>query len=306
MLIGLLLPAVQKVRAAAARTQCQNKLKQIALAAHSYHDAVGGLPPGVAYPGPGGRWTSLFVELLPYCEQGNVAARWDFATPTNNFGGDATVAATPLTLLLCPTSKAANNPVRFGSLTLGLTSYGGNAGFRAFPTSRCRNDGVFGYATATNRNQTQLVHVTDGTSNTLLFGEKLAADANLDTYLVATLQPPASPALQATGIFSAWACVPGPTAGAGLLLNTVLTVNFTFPEHYEPPALPAGTTAPPVPWGPLESLAWDRYGAFGSEHLGGAHFAMCDGSVRFLRTELPLAALQALGTRAGGETTPAD
>src|SRR5262245_56331035 len=81
VLIGLLLPAVQKVREAAARAQCLNNLKQIALAAHGYHDARGKFPTGVRLPvyedGIPTRATNLWVELLPYFEQGNLYRKWD-------------------------------------------------------------------------------------------------------------------------------------------------------------------------------------------------------------------------------------
>src|SRR5687768_15824313 len=93
VLIGLLLPAVQKVREAAARTRCLDQLKQLALAGHSYHDAKKGFPQGVAHPGPGGRYTSLFVELLPYLEQQAVYARWDATNPAANFVGPNATAA---------------------------------------------------------------------------------------------------------------------------------------------------------------------------------------------------------------------
>src|SRR5262249_24614992 len=81
ILIGLLLPAVQKVREAANRMVCTNHLKQIALAAHNYHDDHGQFPPGGRLPPdvggvPIGR-TNLWVELLPYIEQDNLYRRWD-------------------------------------------------------------------------------------------------------------------------------------------------------------------------------------------------------------------------------------
>ena len=307
VLIGLLLPAVQKVRAAAARADCQNNLKQLALAAHNYHDAAGLLPPGVAYPGAGNRWTSLFVELLPQIEQGPLYARWDFVNQGNNFGGDGTPAATPLRTLFCPASRTSENPVRFGTLTAGLSSYGGNAGTKAFPASRATGDGVFGYSTAARRNQVALLHVADGTSNTILFGEKVVGDGNLDSYLTAPLMPAPVPALQSESTFGAWAPYPGPMAGAGLLLIGTVSINFSFPTRYTPPTnLPPGLPPPPFPWAPFEPIAWDRYGAYGSEHLGGANFAMADGSVRFLRTSTPLNTLVALSTRAGGEIPPAE
>lgn len=87
MLIGLLLPAVQAAREAARRTQCTNKLKQISLAAHNYHDAVRSFPGGSVmgwwFPTrtPPGRGTSLFVHLLPYLEMGSLYEQWNFNDP---------------------------------------------------------------------------------------------------------------------------------------------------------------------------------------------------------------------------------
>src|SRR5687767_15990196 len=75
ILIGLLLPAVQKVREAAARSSCQNNLKQIALATHNYHDVAGTLPPVRIAGGDG--WATVFVLIMPYMEQGNVHTQWD-------------------------------------------------------------------------------------------------------------------------------------------------------------------------------------------------------------------------------------
>src|SRR5262245_5730224 len=92
VLIGLLLPAVQKVREAANHTRCQNNLKQLALAAHNHHDAKGQFPMGVRVSDrtPGGRrvnGTNWVVELLPSLEQDNLHRRWDYNDLANNVAG---------------------------------------------------------------------------------------------------------------------------------------------------------------------------------------------------------------------------
>src|SRR5262249_23325888 len=92
ILIGLLLPAVQKVREAVNRMKCANNLKQIALAAHHYHDNQGHFPTALHLPvyvgdRPTGG-TTLWAELLPYFEQDNLYKRWDFDDNRNNVLGD--------------------------------------------------------------------------------------------------------------------------------------------------------------------------------------------------------------------------
>src|SRR5262245_5151728 len=77
VLIALLLPAVQKVRQAAARAQCSNKMRQLGIAAHHCHDTAGSLPPALGWypspgPSPGSGWGELFLHLMPYLEQGNL------------------------------------------------------------------------------------------------------------------------------------------------------------------------------------------------------------------------------------------
>src|SRR5262249_44592127 len=100
ILIGLLLPAVQRVREAASRTKCQSQLKQIALAAHNYHDVNGRFPPGVEQGSATAlRYSSLFVELLPYIEQDPLYKQWDFANAGANGAGRA---ATIIKTYTCP------------------------------------------------------------------------------------------------------------------------------------------------------------------------------------------------------------
>src|SRR5579864_1613152 len=90
VLVALLLPAVQQVRAAAARTQCQNNLKQIGLAAHQYHDVRHVLPAGMIFQDKKALFSSWLAQLLPYIEQDNLWAstraayqqsRWPFKNP---------------------------------------------------------------------------------------------------------------------------------------------------------------------------------------------------------------------------------
>src|SRR3954453_1455880 len=104
ILIGLLLPAVQKVREAANRMKCANNLKQLGLATHNFHDAMGRLPTGARLPvDVGGRptgGTNLWVELLPYFEQDNLARKWDPDDDrTNVTGGRAATTAQVIKVL---------------------------------------------------------------------------------------------------------------------------------------------------------------------------------------------------------------
>ena len=310
ILIGILLPAVQKVREAAASAKCRNNLKQLALAAHNYQSAEESFPPGIALPGPNGRNTSLFVELLPHLEQSALANRWNFTNPSLNFGGGNTPAATVLPLLVCP-SERVTNPLNYGSLVLGVTTYGGNGGSRSFPASRATNDGIFGYSTASTWTKVNILAVTDGTSNTLIFGERLIGDSNLDSYQAAPFSPTPSPPLQTAETFAAWAVASGPNNGGGILLSGSVTLNSTFPSFYTPPVIPPPPAPPPPPetpidWATFGPNVWDRLSAYGSRHSSGANFAFADGSVRFIRTGVNGSVLLSLSTRNGGEAITSD
>jgi len=124
ILIALLLPAVQAAREAARRAQCTNALKQLALAAHHYHDATGSFPPAILlsqYDAVRTRYrgASLFVLLLPYIEQGNLHGQWDFAAPNKNFSGGLHSRAAKGPNLLCPSEPESENPLYYSSRLTG-------------------------------------------------------------------------------------------------------------------------------------------------------------------------------------------
>ena len=302
ILIGLLLPAVQKVREAAARMSCSNNLKQLALAVHNFEGANDGrFPVGIGQPAADGRQTSVFVELLPYIEQGNVHSRWNFTSYGANIGGVGSPASAAISTFVCPSQSPPSNPLVFGSVQVGATTYGANAGTISFPQSRATNDGVFGF-----RSPVRLLDVTDGTSNTMLFAERLVGDSNLDSFLNAPLDP-ANPPFQSSTSFAAWANNTGTNAGAGLLLATFRPIGYSHPGAYVPPPQPPPPLPPipppPVPWATLAPQAWDRWSAYGSRHTGGMNAAVADGSVRFVRQSVDANTWRAVGTRAGGEVS---
>jgi prepilin-type N-terminal cleavage/methylation domain-containing protein/prepilin-type processing-associated H-X9-DG protein len=282
VLIGLLLAAVQKVRAAANRISCTNNLKQLALAAHNHHDVKGTFPTAVHVADlmPDGRHakgTTWEVELFPFLEEQNLQKRWDYSDYRNNTAGERNaVTAQVIKILLCP-SDPVDNPVFYFQATgeyawlaafYAVGSYGGNGGKRSWPHDKVTRDGIF-----FRDSKVRMADVTDGTSNTFLFGERFHRDLEFDR-IMGTGYP-----LSGQG---RWAAV-GDGALSQQLLSTPVLINYQVPSPYVPGALD------------------NRLCAYGSGHPGGANFALVDGSVRFLSDQTNLITLQALSTRAGGE-----
>jgi prepilin-type N-terminal cleavage/methylation domain-containing protein/prepilin-type processing-associated H-X9-DG protein len=305
ILIGLLLPAVQKVREAASRMKCQSQLKQLALAAHNYHDTNERFPPGAQLGAP--RFTTLFVELLPFIEQSPLYNQWDFVNVTNNYSGTPARAGMVLTVLVCPSQTLQNGG------TAAMTTYGGNGGIKVYPASRATVDGIFcttGPSSEPNKGQmaVRMLDITDGTSNTLLFGERVVGDLALDSFLNApagVITPTPVPPIQSSAAYAIWAPPPGVNAIAGLL-GAEVSINYSQPYGWSPPPPPPlggnPLPPPPVPWtNSLDLLWWGRLGAYGSFHTGGVNVARADGSVRFLQNSTTIQMLQAMSTRSGGE-----
>ena len=172
VLIALLLPAVQKVRETSNRVRCLSNLKQMAIAAHHYHDSNGRLPGAVEISGAGGRYTTLFVELLPFIEQQPLYSQWNFTNPGANYTGSPSRAGMAIKTYVCPAAPLEPNPP--ASLPYALTTYAGNGGTRAYPADQALCDGMFHTTGAKSKpkpNQAgvRLTDASDGASNTLLF-----------------------------------------------------------------------------------------------------------------------------------------
>jgi prepilin-type processing-associated H-X9-DG protein/prepilin-type N-terminal cleavage/methylation domain-containing protein len=290
VLIGLLLPAVQKVREAANRVTCNNNLKQLSVAAHHHHDTNGMFPTGLhtvdlLADGRHANGTSWEVELLPSIEQENLHQQWNYADYAKNIAVSSRnngLTGQVLKVLLCP-SDALADPVfyfesapdyawAYGFYALGC--YGGNAGKRSFPKEQVTRNGIF-----FQDSRIRLRDVADGASNTFLFGERFHRDPEFDRIASSLDIPhPLATVGQWAGAFAIY--------GGSLpqhLLSTPVRINYRMPSDGH------------------ESEATDRLCAYGSGHPGGANFAFADGSVRFVSDQISLATLQALSTRAGSE-----
>ncbi len=273
VLLGLLLSAVQNVRAAAARTACSNNMKQIGLALHHYHDTHGRLPDGFLKSSPLQTWVSVtwMAALLPQMDQSPLWAATERALailPLDPLRNPPHIGlGTVVKPYVCPADGRLSAPVvtRDG-LTVAFTSYLGVGGGGSGP--RWRSDGVMGIYPGV-----RLTDISDGTSQTLAVGERPPPD---------TFQAgPWYPRLSANGY---WGRLYGPDEDMPVLNYPIIGDPCGGPFAFGP-----GRVNNPC----------DRY-HFWSLHPGGANFLFADGSVHFM----PHAArniLPALATRAGGE-----
>jgi prepilin-type N-terminal cleavage/methylation domain-containing protein/prepilin-type processing-associated H-X9-DG protein len=313
VLIGMLLPAVQKIRAAADRIHCANNLKQIGLACHNYHDVNRAFP--TEENSANGNWLGKpwVVQLSPFLEQDPFYQQWRATLTTSNQplaqlqaqlkGGPNCLRATVIKTLICPADPLPDppiaeliapgqNPAFPDGIYSALTSYGPNTGTRGWASDFDPpkiDDGVF---LVLSKKAVRIADIIDGTSSTLLFGEAYHHDPLWDTFSDQCLYP-ASQTNDDISQRAAWYTPDTVTRNAAAPINWQLT--------------PSDVAGPFTRWSPpCRDLEYKRLGAYGSGHGGGANVVMADGSVHFLRQDISLTTLQALSTRAGGEVITED
>jgi prepilin-type N-terminal cleavage/methylation domain-containing protein/prepilin-type processing-associated H-X9-DG protein len=276
ILIGLLLPAVQKVREAAARAKCQNNLKQLGIALHAYHDANQQFPAG-AGTGNGLSWR---VYVLPYVEQDVLFRKFDLGAGAWNGGANKegpnklVHALNRVPVFNCPSVPvvlATNGSSKLGDGRQTYTSdYHGVAGPKGTNPANsaayavdANPSGQGGFATQGvlgKDTRTQFGKLTDGTSNTLMVGEvsiRLSSGALLESDGADWVR-----GMSGNGM-----------AGCRNVQNAINT--------------------------PYNGIFNDI--SFGSQHTGGAQFVMGDGSVRFVQASVDLVIYKATASMDGGE-----
>jgi prepilin-type N-terminal cleavage/methylation domain-containing protein/prepilin-type processing-associated H-X9-DG protein len=292
VLIGLLLPAIQKVREAANRISCTNNLKQLALACHNYHDGYNGFP-YLQYANrdtPNAGW---LPHLFPFVEQPSNLQPYTKACYTAGYKNNGVTSDLPFKFMQCPSNSVATLSVRG---TWGATSYLAVSAPFCDHTDyiNINTQGVFIYAyhytdnshstayyqdcshpfAGTLAARTTIASIADGTSNTIMIGER----------------PP-----ELVRGFGAWAYAEQDSAWG-------IETKASFLIHSTANGTATGTACPIPAWPTLfnpNNLC--VYNNFSSKHTGGANWAFADGSIHFLTFNVSNAQWLALATKAGGE-----
>jgi prepilin-type N-terminal cleavage/methylation domain-containing protein len=317
VLVGLLLPAVQRVREAANRARCSNNLKQLALGCHNYHEVFGSLPrngdqfhlrqshdkswfssmpydePGTGCCGVAGPHWSWIARLLQQVEEDNVY--YQGGIPNNNLNQNKmtlAVLAVDLKVLTCPSdlsTRVRNTSADLTGTNVAVTNYkgvsGANWGADFYPKA---NESIF---------NTSYPHSdSSGSYNGLEKGDGIfwradirkgnlkitdISDGTSNTFMIGEDVPEMV-------LWNAWSYANGANGTCAIPPNTGITI----PTNHI--------------LGPSDNGNWpDRY-SFRSRHPGGLQFALADGSIRFIRDSIPIQTYRALATIKGGESASPD
>jgi prepilin-type N-terminal cleavage/methylation domain-containing protein/prepilin-type processing-associated H-X9-DG protein len=312
ILIALLLPAVQAAREAARRVQCASNLKQVGIALHNYHAAIGSFPVGFLYPrGPVPpttsplqyRWSAL-AQMAPYLEQANLynALNFDYPLAHRPAGGNspswplypanATVMATRVSIFLCPSDGAPPPAPDSGPTSYVFCTGDGSGGGDA---TSARGAFILGPAIT-------LGQVTDGTSSTAAASEQLLGIAGPYSQTnPAPIPAPSSRAFArvASGPLTDESCS---ASGSGWLLNKGASwwdgnyLNTLYNHHSAPNATRPDCVT-------YHNPGWK---AARSQYPGGVNVLFCDGHLVFIKDSVDPVVWQNFATRAGGEVVSSD
>ena len=308
ILVALLLPAIQAAREAARRAQCTNGLKQLGLALQNYMSArKDALPSGLiqennkstapAPLSPGYEGDTFFVYLLPYMEEQILYDGWKFKKRGENSKSLTSPAAQAIATLICPSDRPAERVVDFSTVPSGnhgiafpgfyaVTSYAGNHGTRNYYPTASIADGLF-YSTGpnsapkTDQAPVKFKQITDGSSNTIMLGEKYNQDEIFDS-----MQSSARSGLLIHQ-WSLWAWTGGFKGTGHVTRSGFQPINCECPGSCR------------------NSSSYDcqdnRLMCWGSGHPGGANLVFADGSSRFVNDSISSVTLIYLSTRNKGD-----
>jgi prepilin-type N-terminal cleavage/methylation domain-containing protein/prepilin-type processing-associated H-X9-DG protein len=356
VLIALLLPAVQAAREAARRAQCTNNLKQLGLAVANYESSTGAYPEGYCAPGINlgysslgdsgwGNW-SIHALIMPYMEQGPVYNSLNFSIGSaDNLDGpgiQGTAIKTRVNSFLCPSSTLPIGSFYCGTIPGSNTpagypgnNYWGSVGPSCLPWASASPTppGLFMIVGPGDPGTVQIASVTDGTSNTIAFGEWRMGDFSSSQL---SLQDVIDIGQNQVGQFGSWnntpassmpsatmtnftaflqacqAAAPGSTQGSSNWKSNKSLLGRDWNQAMFGHTLGTTFLAPNPAYYNCNMESWggdfDAPGMynFSSYHPGGANAAFADGSVRFLKSSTAINIIWSLGSKAGGEVVSSD